>query len=101
MRAQGPHCPLCRGPVSETEKRAIDVQQQMRERKGQCRACGTTVADTIYYTLFINELKCLHLNILPVWSTEHILSVLQCYLNTEEGVVFHVIPLFPLHLQSC
>nr|XP_046177990.1 E3 ubiquitin-protein ligase RNF138-like [Oncorhynchus gorbuscha]XP_046177991.1 E3 ubiquitin-protein ligase RNF138-like [Oncorhynchus gorbuscha] len=42
VRAQGPHCPLCRGPVSETEKRAIDVQQQMRERKGQCRACGTT-----------------------------------------------------------
>uniref|UniRef100_A0A8C7IEL2 E3 ubiquitin-protein ligase RNF138 n=1 Tax=Oncorhynchus kisutch TaxID=8019 RepID=A0A8C7IEL2_ONCKI len=69
VRAQGPHCPLCRGPVSETEKRAIDVQQQMRERKGQCRACGTTVADTIYYTF-----------------TEHILSILQCYLNTEEGV---------------
>ncbi|XP_041696970.1 E3 ubiquitin-protein ligase RNF138-like [Coregonus clupeaformis] len=42
VRAQGPHCPLCRGPVSETEKRAADVQQQMRERKGQCRACGTT-----------------------------------------------------------
>uniref|UniRef100_A0A4W5KZ61 E3 ubiquitin-protein ligase RNF138 n=1 Tax=Hucho hucho TaxID=62062 RepID=A0A4W5KZ61_9TELE len=42
VRAQGPHCPLCRGPVSETEKRATDVQQQMRERKGQCRACGTT-----------------------------------------------------------
>lgn len=57
VRAQGPHCPLCRGPVSETEKRAIDVQQQMRERKGQCRACGTTVADTIYYTLFIMSLN--------------------------------------------
>ncbi|KAJ8336819.1 hypothetical protein SKAU_G00380390 [Synaphobranchus kaupii] len=41
VRAQGPQCPLCRGPVSEREKRAQDVVQQMRERRELCRACGS------------------------------------------------------------
>uniref|UniRef100_A0A8C9R9V6 E3 ubiquitin-protein ligase RNF166 n=1 Tax=Scleropages formosus TaxID=113540 RepID=A0A8C9R9V6_SCLFO len=40
VRTRGPSCPLCRGPVCEDEKRAADVQRQMRERKGSCRACG-------------------------------------------------------------
>ncbi|XP_072544810.1 E3 ubiquitin-protein ligase RNF138-like [Salminus brasiliensis] len=40
VKSQGPHCPLCRGPVSEKARRATDVQQRMRIRSGQCRACG-------------------------------------------------------------
>ncbi|XP_067109882.1 E3 ubiquitin-protein ligase RNF138-like [Osmerus mordax] len=40
VRARGPHCPMCRGPVSETEKRAGDIMQKMRERQGRCRSCG-------------------------------------------------------------
>ncbi|KAI1901332.1 hypothetical protein AGOR_G00033220 [Albula goreensis] len=41
VRAGGPQCPLCRGPVSERERKAQDVQQQMRARRGPCRACGS------------------------------------------------------------
>uniref|UniRef100_A0A4W4HS69 E3 ubiquitin-protein ligase RNF138 n=1 Tax=Electrophorus electricus TaxID=8005 RepID=A0A4W4HS69_ELEEL len=40
VRTRGPRCPLCRGPVEETWRRAADVQQRMRTRKGTCRACG-------------------------------------------------------------
>ncbi|XP_066538041.1 E3 ubiquitin-protein ligase RNF138-like isoform X2 [Hoplias malabaricus] len=40
VKSQGPHCPLCRSPVSERVQRATDVQTRMRERKGKCRACG-------------------------------------------------------------
>ncbi|KAJ8268403.1 hypothetical protein COCON_G00135750 [Conger conger] len=42
VRTQGPHCPLCRGPVSEREKRAEDIVQRMRETRGPCRACGSS-----------------------------------------------------------
>nr|XP_015195014.1 PREDICTED: E3 ubiquitin-protein ligase RNF138-like isoform X1 [Lepisosteus oculatus] len=41
VRACGPHCPMCRGPVSEDEKRATDVARRMRTRRGRCRACGS------------------------------------------------------------
>ncbi|XP_066545753.1 uncharacterized protein rnf125 [Amia ocellicauda] len=41
VRTQGPRCPFCRGPVSEDEKRATDINRLMREKKGKCRACGT------------------------------------------------------------
>ncbi|XP_036374461.1 E3 ubiquitin-protein ligase RNF138-like [Megalops cyprinoides] len=41
VRTQGPHCPMCRGPVSEREKTAQDIVQKMRETRGPCRACGT------------------------------------------------------------
>ncbi|KAG9328101.1 hypothetical protein JZ751_016552, partial [Albula glossodonta] len=41
VQAGGPQCPLCRGPVSERERKAQDVQQQMRARRGPCRACGS------------------------------------------------------------
>ncbi|XP_048866202.1 uncharacterized protein LOC125739791 [Brienomyrus brachyistius] len=40
VRARGPTCPMCRGPVSEDEKRASDVQRKMKETRGNCRACG-------------------------------------------------------------
>ncbi|XP_072567817.1 uncharacterized protein [Paramormyrops kingsleyae] len=40
VRVRGPTCPMCRGPVSEDEKRASYVQKKMRETRGSCRACG-------------------------------------------------------------
>ncbi|KAJ8272788.1 hypothetical protein GJAV_G00093450 [Gymnothorax javanicus] len=40
VKSQGQYCPMCRGPVSDREKKAPDIRQQMRETRGQCRACG-------------------------------------------------------------
>ncbi|XP_062849683.1 E3 ubiquitin-protein ligase RNF138-like [Trichomycterus rosablanca] len=40
VRSQGLQCPMCRGPVSEREPKALDIQQTMRETKAKCRACG-------------------------------------------------------------
>lgn len=41
VRAQGPHCPMCRGPIGERQERAVDIQQQMKTRSGRCQSCGT------------------------------------------------------------
>ncbi|KAG5841878.1 hypothetical protein ANANG_G00171700 [Anguilla anguilla] len=41
VTTHGLHCPLCRGPVSLREKKAQDIQQQMKETSGPCRACGS------------------------------------------------------------
>ncbi|XP_058877194.1 E3 ubiquitin-protein ligase RNF138-like [Acipenser ruthenus] len=43
VRTQGPHCPMCRGPVTENERRATDIHRQMKEKQGKCRACSTVI----------------------------------------------------------
>ncbi|XP_041103629.1 E3 ubiquitin-protein ligase RNF138-like isoform X2 [Polyodon spathula] len=43
VRTQGPHCPMCRGPVRENERRATDIHRQMKEKQGKCRACSTVI----------------------------------------------------------
>ncbi|KAL6491117.1 hypothetical protein MHYP_G00014620 [Metynnis hypsauchen] len=40
VQSLGPRCPVCRTFVSKRPKRATDVQERMREKKGKCRACG-------------------------------------------------------------